>query len=151
MRPQKTRMLSLCLLNFTFSCQQESGRIGQASRPRCPPDEGRQGPKCGHQRPTGRAPRRRNIRYLMQAPEAHRTGKIWSRIQTPEAHEKREDLVPNPDIRGPPEEGKSGPVCRLYNITNFTLGSWFDGDVVWRIFGKFPKSIRAPYTTRILD
>ena len=105
-------MLSLCLLNFTFSCQQESGRIGQASRPRCPPDEGRQGPKCGHQRPTGRAPRRRNIRYLMQAPEAHRTGKIWSRIQTPEAHEKREDLVPNPDTRGSPEEGRSGPEYR---------------------------------------
>ena len=57
-------------------------------------------------------------------------------------HQKREDLVPNAGTRGPLEEGRSGPKCRLQpedtvvvegNVTIFTLGSWFDGDVDWRI------------------
>ena len=78
----------------------------------------------------------------MQAPDPTRRGKIWSRMQAPEAHQKKEDLVPNAGTRDPPEEERSGPECRLQpedtvvvegNVTIFTLGSWFDGDVDWRI------------------
>ena len=62
------------------------------------------------------------------------------RLSRPKNPQKREDLVPNACSRGSPEEERSGPVCKHQRlsrrgkpVTIFTVGSWFDGDVVWWI------------------
>ena len=44
-------------------------------------------------------------------------GKIWSRMQASEAHQRRDDLVPNAGTRSSPEEGRTGPECRHQKLT----------------------------------
>ena len=64
---------------------------------------------------------RRVVTYIDRAGSAAqkpRKGAIWSRLQAPEAHQKRGDLVPNAATRSPSEEGRSGPECRLQRPTS---------------------------------
>ena len=50
-------------------------------------------------------------------------GKIWSRMQASEAHQRRDDLVPNAGTRSSPEEGRNGPECRHQKPTR--------GGMIW--------------------
>ena len=50
-------------------------------------------------------------------------GKIWSRMQASEAHQRRDDLVPNAGTRSSPEEGRTGPECRHQKPTR--------GGMIW--------------------
>ena len=43
--------------------------------------------------------------------------RIWSRLTAPEAHQKRDDLIPPVGTRGWPEEGWSGSACWNQKLT----------------------------------
>ena len=76
---------------------------------------------------------------------------IWSRMQAPEAHQKREDLVPNAGARRPqkreelvPNAGTRSPQKRNVlvpnagsrsspEVTTFTVGRW----LLVMVFGGF--------------